>query len=231
MMQELQMCLVAMAVLLPIAAVLARLAVVLPAAGRKNQVSPKIPPAGQISPHLPPGGHIMALLGSGGHTGEMLRLLAPLDLSGFQKTWLVSAGDSTSLEKAKAYENSQQNLPKSSVYVTLARARKVGQPLWSSVFSTLHSLWSVAVALTTMEKPDVLVLNGPGTCVPVAYWLFLLRFCGLASTRIVYVESLARVNQLSLSGLLVLPIADRILVQWESLAQRYARTEYYGILI
>jgi beta-1,4-N-acetylglucosaminyltransferase len=34
-----------------------------------------------------------------------------------------------------------------------------------------------------------------------------------------------------LTGLLILPISDRFIVQWEPLARKYRRCEYYGILV
>jgi beta-1,4-N-acetylglucosaminyltransferase len=49
--------------------------------------------------------------------------------------------------------------------------------------------------------------------------------------RIIYVESLARVTALSLSGRMVLYLADRVLVQWPGLKRKYPRTEYLGILV
>ncbi|WPK25517.1 hypothetical protein PUMCH_002834 [Australozyma saopauloensis] len=172
---------------------------------------------------------IMALLGSGGHTGEMVRLLSDMELEKYQLTWLVSEGDSTSLLKARGVEESK-TLSKAE-FIVLARARKVGEPLVLSLFSTLRSLYSTATKLYKTALPDILLINGPGTCVPVAYFLFFLRFVGLGHTRIVYIESMARVNGLSLSGKLVLPICDRFVVQWRPLAVKYHRAEYYGLLI
>lgn len=172
---------------------------------------------------------IMALLGSGGHTGEMIRLLSELDLKSYSLTWLVSEGDTTSLIKTREMEK-KHNIVEAK-FMVLARARKVGEPLILSVFSTLRSLVSTSSQLFVAPIPDVLLINGPGTCVPVGYFLFFLRFLGLGHTRIIYVESLARVYGLSLSGKLVMPICDRFIVQWRPLAERYRRAEYYGILI
>lgn len=172
---------------------------------------------------------VMALLGSGGHTGEMIRLLNELDLKSYKLTWLVSEGDSTSLLRTRGMEKRRQI--KEAHFMVLARARKVGEPLVLSVFSTLRSLISTATQLFVEPIPDILLINGPGTCVPVAYFLYFLRFIGWGRTRIIYVESLARVNGLSLSGKLVMPICDRFIVQWRPLAERYRRAEYYGILI
>jgi hypothetical protein len=50
------------------------------------------------------------------------------------------------------------------------------------------------------HRPDVVLLNGPGTCIPIAAAALLLRLLGVCCGRVVYVESIARVYRLSLSG-------------------------------
>ncbi|CAX44238.1 UDP-N-acetylglucosamine transferase subunit, putative [Candida dubliniensis CD36] len=170
---------------------------------------------------------ISFLLGSGGHTGEMMRIVSKLDMEKVSRTWIYSSGDSSSLAKAQEYEKKSGT---TSHYISIPRARTVGQSYISSIPTTLYSFLFSAIVLLK-HRPAVILLNGPGTCVPVAYILFFYKLLGLCNTKIIYIESLARVNKLSLSGLLVLPISDRFIVQWESLYQQYNRVEYYGILI
>lgn len=43
-------------------------------------------------------------------------------------------------------------------------------------------------------------------------------------------ESICRVKDLSLSGKLLYPICDLILVQWKELQEKYSKTEYIGLL-
>lgn len=227
-----------LAVIIPLLAILIRLITVLPAAhfnpqdvldlkaatsknGLAKTINSEINNKKQVS--------IMALLGSGGHTGEMIRLLSELPLKQFHLTWLVSEGDTTSIVKARDMER-KQGIEKVD-YILLARARKVGEPFVLSVISSLRSLILTAFKLINSQIPDVLLVNGPGTCVPVAYVLFFLRFLGIGNTRIIYIESLARVNGLSLSGRFLLPVSDRFIVQWRPLAEKYRRAEYHGILV
>lgn len=187
----------------------------------------------EIFPKECKGCNIMVLLGSGGHTGEMIRILENVDLNDFLRTWVTSTGDSTSILKCKSYEeNHLSGSPYHAAFLNLHRARAVGEPLILSIKNTILSLYFTLKAVYSLPKlPSVLLLNGPGTSVPLAYILFGFRFLGLANTRIVYIESLARVNLLSLSGRLILPIADRFIVQWEQLLMQYKRAEYYGILL
>ena len=45
-----------------------------------------------------------------------------------------------------------------------------------------------------------MLVNGPGTCIPICASAWLARLLGVAGGRVVYVESIARVYRLSLSG-------------------------------
>ena len=49
--------------------------------------------------------------------------------------------------------------------------------------------------------------------------------------KFVYVESLARVRTLSLTGKLVYPLTDVFLVQWPSLLDRYPDAVYKNLLM
>ncbi|KAE8359726.1 glycosyltransferase family protein [Aspergillus caelatus] len=104
--------------------------------------------------------------------------------------------------------------------------------------------------------PDVILTNGPATAVCVILSARLLRLYSfirgfvpfktvlggedLAPTdyqlRTIFIESWARVTTLSLSGKILLPFADRFLVQWPGLEGRRAwkgmrKTEYVGMLV
>ncbi|KAL4419553.1 hypothetical protein ABPG77_006884 [Micractinium sp. CCAP 211/92] len=125
----------------------------------------------------------------------------------------------------------QQPAPAYSV-AFIPRSREVGQSWVSSVPSTLRALWT-AVAMVLDHSPDLVLLNGPGTCIPIAAAAFLLRLLGLCEGRVVYVESIARVYRLSLSGKILYHsrLAHTFFVQWEELQQRYPRAVYAGRLM
>jgi beta-1,4-N-acetylglucosaminyltransferase len=48
---------------------------------------------------------------------------------------------------------------------------------------------------------------------------------------IIYIESFARVETLSLTGKLLYPFVDRFLVQWPELSKKLGQAEYKGILV
>ena len=49
--------------------------------------------------------------------------------------------------------------------------------------------------------------------------------------KIIYIESVARINTLSKTGKLVYKFADKFYVQWEALTKKYKKCEYIGRLI
>ncbi|KAF9585510.1 UDP-N-acetylglucosamine transferase subunit [Lunasporangiospora selenospora] len=81
---------------------------------------------------------------------------------------------------------------------------------------------------------SILLLNGPGTCFALALTVIGARMLGVPidqTAAIVFVESFARVQTLSLTGKLLYPIADVFLVQWDELCQKYPRSNYLGMLV
>ncbi|PWY99210.1 Alg14-domain-containing protein [Testicularia cyperi] len=61
---------------------------------------------------------------------------------------------------------------------------------------------------------DLVLMNGPGTCVPIVIAVYCLRILGLESPKLIYIESFARVKSLSLTAKLVRPLVDRFVLQW-----------------
>lgn len=149
--------------------------------------------------------------------------------------------------------------------LTVPRARRVHQSYLTAPFSTIHCFWACLNVLRGRHPeqrlpeehnspyPDLILTNGPATAVCVVVAAKLIRFFLHLSTfsswlptwstapsvsklRTIYVESWARVSTLSTSGVLLLPLADRFLVQWPTQAGRRAwwgmkRTQYAGWLV
>lgn len=134
----------------------------------------------------------------------------------------------------------------------IPRARRVHQSYLTSPFTTLYSLayclWHISLSPLLVARrdqrcfADLILLNGPGSCVPIACAAFLPRvsssrcritesrpadvltlsrprrqLLALPSPSLVYIESLARTRRLSVSAKLVRPLVDRFFVQWETL--------------
>ncbi|TEB08912.1 Alg14-domain-containing protein [Coprinellus micaceus] len=142
--------------------------------------------------------------------------------------------------------------------VVIPRARRVHQSLLTTPVTALVSLLSCIYFITVQpflqrksrksrfnqrprgtssppaggaDQNEVLVLNGPGTCLMLAAAVYLNRILALPSPVIIYVESFARVSSLSLSGRLIQPFADRFIVQWPQLLRSAKTGEYHGWLV
>ncbi|KAJ1305867.1 hypothetical protein OPQ81_010590 [Rhizoctonia solani] len=183
---------------------------------------------------------LAVFLGSGGHTSEALALVSSLDFDRYSpRTYIISEGDSLSAKKAIALENLKKPGNSEHRILTMPRARRVHQSLASTPLTALRSLiWTLRAMTLPAILPkkrfaDVLLINGPGTCVALVLVAYFNRFWYLESPRIIYVESFARVSSLSLSGKLVRPLADRFLVQWPNLVQAggLGTPQYRGWLV
>ncbi len=220
---------------------------------------------------------LLIVLGSGGHTAEMLALLRNLDPHSYtHRTYVVSSGDAFSAGKAREFEqalrsqemekdpsptaeqslrnlrkgDTRVDLDQQSSYeiVTVPRARRVHQSLFTTPFSAIKCLISCLSVLRHVNTPqspdsplarypDLILTNGPGTAVIVILASLILRFFNVDGAnsprkmRTIYIESWARVRRLSLSGQLLLPVVDRFIVQWEQLRNLTEKGEYLGVLL
>ena len=153
--------------------------------------------------------NVMAVLGSGGHTGEIMPLVDALHKDGHYDKFTFVAADTDKLSFLHPL------IPENSEKISIPRSRKVGQSFFTSIFTTFKSF---IVALPLMFKnPDMLLVNGPGVCFPVVLSIFLGNVLGVCHCSIVFVESICRVNTLSLTGKLIYPLCDLFFVHWESL--------------
>ncbi|KAI4981258.1 hypothetical protein ZWY2020_021743 [Hordeum vulgare] len=177
----------------------------------------------------------LIVLRSGGHTAEMMNIVTELQKDRFTPRYYVAAlTDNMSLPKAQVYEKSLIQVEKAIIeqFMQIYRGREVGQSYITSIATTLcailHAMW-----LIIRIRPQVIFCNGPGTCIPLCASAFLLKVLGLGWSSIFYIESIARVKKLSLSGLLLykLRMADQFFVQWPQLQQKCPRAQYAGRLM
>jgi len=193
----------------------------------------------------------LIVLGSGGHTTEMMSLQSKLNPEKYKPiVHVIATTDHTSENRVqqKNAEVKQQlkqqefkstgNVGNSvSVDVTyrIPRSREVGQSYFSSIFTTLYA-FLYAVKIVYRVQPDIVLCNGPGTCLPIAAisfffgkWRRILfpwprSSLDLNETKLVFVESFCRVQHLSLTGKLLYPFVDRFVVHWDELHAKYPLT-------
>jgi len=113
----------------------------------------------------------LIVLGSGGHTAEMLSLLSVLRKDRFTpRFYIAAATDNMSLQKARSFEDYVPDKPAgkeaSSQFMQIYRSREVGQSyvtsVWTTIVAIAHALW-----LMIRITPQVIICNGPGTCIPL----------------------------------------------------------------
>ncbi|WP_191557383.1 PssD/Cps14F family polysaccharide biosynthesis glycosyltransferase [Metabacillus idriensis] len=73
-------------------------------------------------------------------------------------------------------------------------------------------------------KPDFLISTGAGATLPVIILSKLFR------TKVIYIESLAKINNLTLTGKICSVFTNRFYVQWNELAEKIPNTYYKGRL-
>jgi len=82
-----------------------------------------------------------------------------------------------------------------------------------------------AVAILRRERPDVLLSTGAGPVVPFALVAKLFRI------PVVFIETMTRIQEPSLTGKLMYRLADRFFYQWPTLAKFFPHGTYGGPLI
>jgi UDP-N-acetylglucosamine:LPS N-acetylglucosamine transferase len=75
------------------------------------------------------------------------------------------------------------------------------------------------------ERPDVVITTGS---LPLALFSLISKLFG---AKIIWVDSISQIGQISLSGRLVRPFSDLFFVQWPELARHNSKVRYDGELI
>jgi len=83
----------------------------------------------------------------------------------------------------------------------------------------------LAFKIVKKEKPDAIISTGAGIAVP------FIIIGKIFNIKTLYLESITRSEELSLSGRLVYPFVDNLLVQWPELAEMYSKAEFRGRII
>eukprot|EP00800_Vazella_pourtalesii_P020430 TRINITY_DN721_c0_g1_i1.p1 TRINITY_DN721_c0_g1~~TRINITY_DN721_c0_g1_i1.p1 ORF type:complete len:216 (+),score=-14.36 TRINITY_DN721_c0_g1_i1:29-649(+) len=164
----------------------------------------------------------LIILGSGGHTTEMIKILSKLSLSHYAPRFYVVA-NSDSLSVQRLFQHVQDLRG----FDMIPRAREVGQGFSSSLLSGILALL-IGITILLRHRPKIIICNGPGTCVPICFAALILRNTLLPYIYVVYIESICRVDTLSLTGRILINFADFFLVQWNELVSKYPYIKCIG---
>ncbi|WP_319446091.1 MULTISPECIES: UDP-N-acetylglucosamine--LPS N-acetylglucosamine transferase [unclassified Mycobacterium] len=83
----------------------------------------------------------------------------------------------------------------------------------------------LASRLLVTNRPDMILTTGSGVAAPFLWWAKLFRI------PTVFVESITRITELSLTARLVRPFVTKMLVQWPELETQYPGVEYHGRIV
>ena len=147
---------------------------------------------------------ILLVCSTGGHLLQLLALREAWEAH--SRLWVTfDSGDSRSLladeEVVHAFSPTNRNLP-----------------------NLLRNL-RLALRVVRRRRPRVVLTTGAGVAVAFAW---VGRLFG---ARVVYVESVTRIEEASLSCRLIRPVASRIYVQWPELAERLPYARYAGSVL
>lgn len=143
----------------------------------------------------------------GGHMNQLLRLLD------YAARWPAKPA----FYLTTVHELADRLADRGRVYV-------IGEANRSRPFRALRVLLRCA-RIAVSERPDIVITTGS---MPIA--MFCLC-CKLLRARIVWIDSVANIDRLSLSGRFVLLFADLFLTQWPALASAHSKIEYEGPIL
>lgn len=148
----------------------------------------------------------MFISSEGGHFSELLQLTKTMNQ---YNSFIVTEKNFLS-DECKANYGTRINFllntkPKKPSYIILA-------PI-----NILYSLYYFIKI-----NPDVIITTGAHTAVAMCY------IAKLSGKKIIYIETFANLESKTLTGILIHPIADVFVVQWESMLKLYPDAIYLG---
>jgi beta-1,4-N-acetylglucosaminyltransferase len=133
------------------------------------------------------------------------------------------------LNELMQLKNSFQNYPhyfvsfKRPNSIQLAKKEKtyfIKCPARNPIYFIINFFQSIKIFLK--EKPDLIISTGADVA---------LNTCIIGKIfgkKIIFIESFARIKELSLTGKIIYKFADLFLVQWKELAKKYPKAVYGG---
>ncbi|MEN8163527.1 MAG: PssD/Cps14F family polysaccharide biosynthesis glycosyltransferase [Acidobacteriota bacterium] len=159
------------------------------------------------------GPRILVVLGDGGHTAEILRLVELMGPA-YDFHYVAAHEDGHSAERI--------GIPGPMYRIRRPRGKSES---WFSAMRHLVVSLTQALRACHRVRPLAVLGSGPSVMVPVA---LVARVLG---SKVIFVETGSRVTALSLTGKIMLRLANLYFVQWEQLQRRYPNTVYGGRLL
>ncbi len=145
---------------------------------------------------------------SGGHLTEMLKL-EPL----FNEYNYLLVTEKTDVTKELAEKYNMK-------FVKYGPCKNKIKYVLTIIYNILLS-----IGIVLKFRPDTIVSTGAQIG---GFFCYVGKFFG---AKVIYIETMAKIQELSGTGNNVYKIADKFYVQWENLAKKYDKAEYLGRLI
>ncbi len=105
-------------------------------------------------------------------------------------------------------------------YVKYGPCKNKLKYVWTIIVNILKTIYIVA-----KFRPDTVVSTGAQIG---GFFCYVGKFFG---AKVIYIETMAKIKELSGTGNNVYKIADKFYVQWKNLEEKYDKAEYIGRLI
>ena len=156
----------------------------------------------------------------GGHYKELmgLRNLFPLYNSVLVTDNLNAANqnDVISQFSSVAYSHAMDDWRKANAGTT-QNSRWSGMMAYAKMFKECISIYN-------QYKPAVIISTGANIAVPLFVW------GKIRGSKLIFIESNAKVYTKTTTGLLIGWLSDKIFVQWPEMLNVYPKAEYYGVI-
>lgn len=150
---------------------------------------------------------ILFISSTGGHLSEMMQLKSLFTKYDYH---IITEKTKSNLSLKNKYKNHVNYL----VYGT--KDHFLTYP-FKFIYNCFKSL-----ILYIKIRPDYIITTGAHTAVPMCY---LGKIFG---SKIIYIETFANITTKTLTGRMIYPIADKFIVQWDSMKKLYPKAEVGG---
>lgn len=150
---------------------------------------------------------VLFISSTGGHLSEMLQLK---DMFGKYDYHIIT-------EKTKSNLTLMDKYPNRVNYLVYGTKSHILSYLYKFPYNSFKSLY-----LYLKIRPNVIITTGAHTCVPMCY------IGKLFGSKIIYIETFANIHTKTITGKMIYPIADKFIVQWESMLKLYPKAVLGG---
>ena len=151
--------------------------------------------------------NVMFISSTGGHLSEMLQLKSLFDKYNYH---IVTEKTKSNLNLKDKYKGKVDFL----VFGTK-------DFMLTYPFKLLYNCFK-SIIIYLRVHPDYIITTGAHTAGPMCC------FGKILGTKIIYIESFANISTKTITGKLLYPIADKFIVQWESMKELYPDATYGG---